>query len=66
MQVGNINFYLPLTAIAGTSSLAVESAPGVEDFGFLALEYGQVGGLCRCGWGARSSNSNSGLVPVPG
>jgi hypothetical protein len=41
-QAGNVNFYLPLTRIAGSNSLAIESAPGKEDWHFLDLDYGQI------------------------
>ena len=38
---GNLNVYLPLTAIWDTNSLYLESEPGAEDFHPLMLSYGE-------------------------
>ena len=46
-----VNWWLPLTSVAGTNSLYVESRPGKGDFLPVELEYGQVlrfyGNLCQ-------------------
>ena len=39
---GNLNYYLPLTAIGGTNSLYLESEPGAEDWHPLELSYGEL------------------------
>jgi hypothetical protein len=48
----NINFYIPLTPIYGTNSLILESAPGLENWHTIELEYG---GIARF-WGAQCSH----------
>jgi len=46
-----VNWWLPLTSVAGTNSLHIESKPGDGDFQPVVLEYGQVlrfyGNLCQ-------------------
>jgi hypothetical protein len=41
-QYGNINYYLPLTKINGSNSLAIESIPLKEDWHFLNINYGNI------------------------
>jgi len=45
---GNLNCYLPLTAIWDTNSLYLESEPGEEDFHPLVLDYGEVSTFHGC------------------
>ena len=41
-QAGQINFWLPLVDVEGSSTLHVESSPGQGDFHPLNLKYGEV------------------------
>ena len=41
-QLGNLNYYLPLTSINGSNSLALESEYGKEDWHFINSHYGQI------------------------
>lgn len=46
----NVNYYVGLTGVYGTNSIAVESRPGREDFKVASLEYGDIyrfhGAMC--------------------
>ncbi len=41
-QPSEVNFWLPLTPVAGTNSLWAESAPGAGDFAAFELDYGEA------------------------